>query len=101
MDFSQEMSRELCSHPNFLQGVRVGGAGVSPAVFRRDGDAKIASGTLAPPNPAVHSKVWDHQSNYSNGGEKCGQVSKELHRSREELREGCNVFRLFFPGQRQ
>jgi len=72
MDLSQEMSCELCSHPNFLQGARVGGAGDSPAVLRRDEDAKIASGTLAPPNPAVRSKVWDHQSNYTNRGEKCG-----------------------------
>jgi hypothetical protein len=51
LDFSLEMLCEHCSHPNFVQGARVGGAGVSPAVLRRDGDAKIASGTLAPANP--------------------------------------------------
>src|SRR5712692_4822945 len=41
--------------PSYLaQGARVGGAGVSPAVLRRDRYTRIASGRLAPPNPAPH-----------------------------------------------
>src|SRR5258708_20363748 len=54
-----------------VRGAWVGGAGVSPAVLLRDGQAKIASGTLAPPNPALRSKVWGHRSTFSNCRKKC------------------------------
>jgi hypothetical protein len=56
----------------FMYGARVGGAGVSPAVLRLDGIARVASGTLAPPNPAFYGKVRDRRSNYSDRDEKCG-----------------------------
>ena len=49
-------------------GARVGGAGLSPAVLRRDGRAKIASETLAPPNPALRSKVSGHRAQRIRGG---------------------------------
>jgi hypothetical protein len=84
LDFSQEMSCELCSHSNFVQGPLVGGAGVSPAVLRRNGDTKIASGTLAPPNPAARKKVLEHQSDYSNRGEKYGLAPKDVAKQRDD-----------------
>jgi hypothetical protein len=62
---------------------RFGGAGVSPPVLRSNGNARIASGTLARPNPALLGKVRDHRSTLSQCGEKCGLTS-----------EGSNVFRM-------
>src|SRR5260370_31270558 len=54
----------------FAQGPWFGGAGVSPAVLRRDGSAGIASGTLAPPNPTQRGRVCGCRSTYSNISEK-------------------------------
>src|SRR6266705_4732250 len=52
--------------PYRVMGAWVGGAGVSPAVLRRDGRAKIASET--PPNPALRSKVSGHRAQRIRGG---------------------------------
>jgi len=40
-----------------------GGAGVSPAVLRRDAIKKIAGGTPAPRKPALHGEARDRRTN--------------------------------------
>jgi hypothetical protein len=58
--------------PDVVSWCGLSSAGVSPAVFRRDGIAKIAGGTPAPQNPTFRDEGRGHRFKHSNRDAKSG-----------------------------